>query len=1398
MIRWLKIFPFIFLLTTIVCPQTIFFNRLTTEHGLSNNTVFDIIQDKFGFLWFATEDGLHRFDGYDFKIFRNNLSNENSISDNSIWTLIEDRKGCLWLGTKNGWLNRFDPLTEKFTKWKIRTDNVKENAINVVYEDSQGKIWIGTYRSGIYRLNPVTGKIDHWFHIPEDKTSLSNNYVSSIVEDDKGNFLIATYNGLNKFNPNSSQNIFERYYKIDGRDDWLSNNLIWKLTRSEIEPDIIWISTADGLTKYDFRKEKFSQIKIPNPQNIQFGTSASSVLEVVNLNKENILWVGSYAGLVMMNISNGKSKRFVADEMIQGSISSNQINRILKDRSGVLWLATDKGLNYTSLSSNKFNYYAGSEFNLINPSSINTKDIKAINITSDNTIWFGTDNGLFFTKISENGKLVQKIPQTEKLNIWSLSSDCSGNLWIGTYGSGLFKLDLKSKILQQVKIFSEYSNLPSVNFNKVVYCDSENKICIGYWGFGFALFDQVSGKYKRWLNDPKDPNSISYEDIWSIYKDRNGRIWIGTDGGGLNLFADEEGGKFHRWTAGGDGSISSNSIYAICESKNFKTTSDDEVILWLGTNNGLNKFVVKKSPERVDTFAKPLVEITQYGVEQGLADNFIKSLVEDNNGNLWIGTSSGISLFDIQQNKFINFSKTDGLTGTDINLSSVAKNKDGLIFMGSTEGLNYFNPSDIKLSSYTPPIVITDFQIFNKSVEISDDSPLKTSLINTDEIELNYSQNVFSFQFAALDYISPKSNKYAYKMEGFDKEWFNSETRRYVTYTNLKPGKYNFKVKATNSDGVWSNDVKELKVIILPPWWQTFWAISVYVLIVILGVWGIVRFQNYRIRLQNELKMQEFEAHHLREIESMKSRFFANLSHEFRTPLTLIKGPLEQLISGRIKDNLSDYYKMLLRNTEKLQNLIDQLLELSQLEAETIPLNKQAHDLVNLLKSLTYNFKPLAEERLITLSFNSSVENLTLMIDRDKLEKIINNLLSNAFKFTPSGGKISVDLLQDESSNNNDALVKVSDTGAGIPKEYQSKLFDRFFKVEDELRRSQTGSGIGLALVKELADLHKWEISVESTEGVQTIFTLKIPIEKEIEDVEKQKLNSHLDSDILIENVNAISNDVDQETEAEEVKTQEEKAVILFVEDSSDVRSYLQDLLKADFNVLLAESAEDAIEIILKNSPDLIISDLMMPGMDGIEFCNKIKTDWQTSHIPFILLTAKVTDESKIQGLETGADDYLTKPFNYEELFVRIKNLIEQRKRLREKFSKEINIQPALFTSNKLDSEFLQKVIMIAEKNISNENFDTEFLAKEMFVSRRQLHRKLQAITDQGPGEFIRSFRLKRAAQLLLENKLSVTQVALEVGFESPGHFTRAFKKYFNILPSDFNNQARFKPKPVS
>jgi len=1418
---------------------SIVFNHLTTLDGLSNNNVNDLLQDRSGFLWFATDDGLNRFNGYEFQNFRHVPGNENSLTDNCIWTITEGSDGRIWVGTKSGVLNCYDPITDRWLTWELDSDITRENSITSIYEDSNRLIWIGTYRSGLYKLNPFKDTIEHWQSNPEDGASLSSNYVTSIVEDNKGNIWIATYSGLNKLSlkPGSFSAEFIRYFKESSNPNSISDNLVWNLTRSENELAKIYVGTADGLTIYDSEDDGFTQIQIPNPDSLQFGSSAGSVIEE-RIGGEKILWIDSFAGLLRFNVDQRKFERYTSDREDHQSLIHNHINGMVRDKSGVLWLATENGLAWFSSKSTKFNNSLSGKFRF-NQGKDLEKNIRAITRSSDGRMWFGSEEGLFYSDpigvdFAEKSLAIHKHADSDGINIWSLAPGTSNDLWIGTYGAGLFRLDLDTGHLRSIKAHEKSITIPSIQYNKTVYCDSQNQIWIGFWGYGLARLDPITGKYESWHHDTDRPNSLGHNDVWVIFQDSKGRLWIGTNGGGLNLFVEQDGGRFIRWYAGESpqfaidnenwtaiGSLSSNSIYSMCEStaRRGGTSSPDTTVLWIGTNNGLNKLVVQNRTDALLPFQN--IAISFFTTQDGLADNSIKTILEDENGNLWLGTSAGISFFDTQNNTFANYNAADGVIGGDFNFTSAFRDESGIMFMGSTRGLNFFEPAAIDRSCYRPPLLITDFQIFNQSATARDPAlGGDTSIPYADQITLSHRQNVFSFQLAALDYNSPSAIEYAYMMEGFDANWIYGKSRRFITYTNLNPGKYRFKAKSTNSDGIWNDQVTEISVIIDPPWWQTGWAMLLYLTLFFSGIYGIIRFQANRSRTQAIIKMQEFEFKHLREVENMKSRFFANLSHEFRTPLTLIKGPLEQLISGRIKKNKVEYYRMLYRNAEKLQHLIDQLLELSQLEAEKIPLQTEELDLIHLLQGFVHSFRPLAEQKDIAFAFHSNASSVKALIDKDKLEKIINNLLSNAFKFTPVGGSVSVQVrCETENDRKNQtgsevAVVSVSDSGIGIPDKYKQLIFNRFFQVDDSAKRNYGGSGIGLALVKELATLHNWELDVSSQEGKGSVFSLKIPIyeyspiilahEDEISGTsvegEKREATFSEKEREASEPVSGFGGEVSSLDCSSASKRQVDrrdlpptkhkktllKPFVLIVEDSADFRFFLNDLLKADFQIAEAENGEEAIALAKEKMPDLVLSDIMMPGMDGIEFCHRLKTDWQTSHIPIILLTAKALSDDKVAGLETGADDYITKPFNFAELVARIKNLIEQRRRLREKFKQELNLQPETLATNSIDKEFMQKLMDATEGNLHDEDFDTEVLAQKLFVSRSQLYRKLEAIAGQTPGEFIRMVKLKRAAQMIVENKFSITQIAYEVGFASPAQFTRAFKKAFSCLPSEF------------
>ncbi len=1369
--------------------QNLHFTNYTTKDGLSNNKINAILQDKTGFLWFGTDDGLNRFDGYEFKIYRNDPKDSNSISSNNIWSLFEDAEGNLWIGTKSGDLNYYDSNKEIFKHWKIESGVVKENSITALYKNESDYIWIGTYQSGLYRFKFKSEELKNWNYKIDDPDCISNNFITSIIQDKNESLWISTYNGLNKFNPDSSENIFKKYYTNRENPNSLSNNLIWSITKSKYYPDLMWIGTADGLVSLDNNKNVFTRFSFTAEKSLQFSNSVASIVEE-KINNDIILWISTYGGLVRLNLETKESVRFIKQKNDPSSIISNEINDVIKDSSGVIWLATENGISYFSQKSQKFNNLFSAQSGVQKFNGLIKSNVKTFSENSDGTLFFGTANGVFDYNSSRTKPPFTNFNSTAGLNVWSLAAT-DDYLWIGTYGQGLKQLNLKNGKIKDWKIESPTFKTSAFDYLKSLYLNDDKILWIGFWGGGLARFNTETGKYKIWITESENPNSISHNDVWAIHKDNKDRLWIGTNGGGLNLFKDSDGGKFLRWIDILDKSkqLSSNSIYTICES----SKENVNTILWVGTSNGLNKIVIQNSTDFFD-LSSLKIEVKSFSTQDGLADNSVKSILEDKNGNLWIGTNSGISFFDVSKSSFINFNNSDGVIGSELNSGSAFYARDGLMYFGSVDGLNLFKPDHIKLSEFKAPIVITDFQIFNQPVTISDDSPLNTSILNIKKIVLAHSQNVFSFQFAALDYNSSQSIQYAYMMEGFDKDWIYTDDRRFITYTNLDPGTYQFKIKATNSDGVWNDNFKSLTITINQPWWRTGWAYSFYVLLIIVGVFSARKIETNRAKLRNELKMREFEANKQRELENIKARFFANLSHEFRTPLTLIKGPIDELLAGTAKNNQQEYFELIKRNSEKLQELIDQLLELTHLENAAIPLKAKKENLVNLLKGLVSSFDSMAKQKNITLSFDSLSDRILCWIDRDKMEKIINNLLSNAFKFTGMGGDIKVQI---ENTTNNDedfALVKISDSGIGIPKDKLDKIFDRFYQVDDSLRKNYGGSGIGLALVKELVDLHKWEIDVESESGKGTTFYLYIPMKENYLDenqkeskVISEEFNEIYDKgkEITSKEIDLLEKEIEQEI-FEKKKLLGEKPNVLIVEDSEDVRIFIKGILQSEYRISEAVDGDDGLKKAADVMPSIIISDVMMPSMDGIELCRRIKTDLQTSHIPVILLTAKASQESKLEGLKTGADDYLTKPFSSKELLVRIKNLLEQRIKLRDKFSKEVKIDISTIAVTSLDDEFLKRAFNVAEENLSNTEFSSEDFAREMFMSRSQLHRKLVSVTGQGPGEFLRSFRLKKSAALILEKRLSVTQIAFEVGFSSPSHFTKAFRHQFNCLPTEF------------
>jgi signal transduction histidine kinase/DNA-binding response OmpR family regulator len=775
--------------------------------------------------------------------------------------------------------------------------------------------------------------------------------------------------------------------------------------------------------------------------------------------------------------------------------------------------------------------------------------------------------------------------------------------------------------------------------------------------------------------------------------------------------------------------------------------------------------------------------------------------------------------FNTDEHTFKIYDEQDGL----INCKSIYYgyqafylSKNGRMYYGTADNIISFHPDNIRDNPDVPKIQVTSFLLFNDPLTIGPSSILKKSITLTDTLQLTYNQNNISFEFAALDFTAPNKNQYAYILDGVDKDWVYSGNRHVATYTNLDHGEYHFRVKGSNNDGIWNDVGTYLIIKITPPWWKTVWAYMLYLIFVVGGIAATWHFQLRRINLRNELNQKSFETQKLQEVDQLKSRFFANISHEFRTPLTLILGPVEQLLSESFKGNIKKQYQIIIRNGRRLLRLINQLLDLSKLESGKMKLTVRQLNIVEVVKNYVQCFESLARRKNIILDFQAKNKSILLYTDRDKIEKVLNNLLSNAFKFTPTRGRIGIKLSVDKNplyqsaeeakkkspvlKGNQDVWLKLSvaDSGIGIEPNRLDKIFNRFYQIDDTQKRNYEGSGIGLSLTRELVELHHGIISVESILDKGTTFHVYLPLGKNYystDEIELKDDYSHPIEESIAEKL--ASDDITLFSNQKDIKPQENTKSkypkLIIVEDNVDMRSYLKGNLIDEFTIIEAIDGLEGFQKVVHEIPDLIISDVMMPGMDGFELCKKIKTDIRTSHIPVILLTARAESAHKVEGLETGADDYMVKPFITEELLIRSKNLIEQRRKLKERFSKEIYFPLDDVADTQVDNHFTRKLMKIVNDHLSEFGFNIDNLSDELGMSRMNLHRKIQGLYGQSPGNFLRTIRLKRGAELLKNKNGNISEIAYEIGFESPNTFSKNFRRQFGISPSEFVRQPHYR-----
>jgi signal transduction histidine kinase/DNA-binding response OmpR family regulator len=819
--------------------------------------------------------------------------------------------------------------------------------------------------------------------------------------------------------------------------------------------------------------------------------------------------------------------------------------------------------------------------------------------------------------------------------------------------------------------------------------------------------------------------------------------------------------------------------------------------LWIGSmGKGLYRIKGIRNPgSKENEFS-----VNTYTTLQGLPGNQVLSILPDGKGNLWMGTDNGLTKFNVLSETFTNYYIRHGLPVNEFIYKSAAIDEDGEMYFGTLDGLISFYPDSIEINRNIPPVRITDMKINNQLMQPGNNIELKNAITFTDTIKLNYNHDNLSIEYAILNYDNPELNQYRYMLEGFNDNWIYAGNRTIAEFTNLGPGRYIFRVQGSNNDGIWNEEGASLQITITPPPWQTWYAYLLYGLFMAGIILWYSRYQRNRAKLRMAVEVEKIEKEKIQEIDQMKSRFFANISHEFRTPLTLILGPLEKLYTKKSGETpfSRDLVVLMRRNARRLLRLINQLLDISKLETGKITLQVSEKDIIYFIRTLVLSFLSLAESKKINFEYDLPDSTQRVYYDQDKLEKILTNLISNAFKFTPALGRVRINVqfvTSHDQVGPHTIEIKVSDSGKGIPQDQIEKIFDRFYQVSDSDTREQEGSGIGLALTKEMVDLYRGELRVESTEGTGSIFTVRLPVSKEQFNPEEIVI-THEKADL-----GPFQSDLepDEPEEAAEAATamyqtprkSETDPVILIVEDNVDLMNYISSNLGYSYQILMAGNGRQGLDRAIESIPDLVISDVMMPDMDGIEMCRQLKQNDRTNHIPVILLTAKADSQSKMEGLKTGADDYIIKPFNEEELQVRVTNLINQRQKLRDKFIQTYIMEPDVESQISPQDKLLQEIMDILNHNLDKAEFSISQMSWELNMSRSQLYRKVSALTGLSPTDLLRSIRLRTAASLFKSGHDNVSQVMHQVGFSNHSYFAKCFKEQYQVNPSEYINRRK-------
>lgn len=1465
-----------FLMTSFLPAQErCFFEHYGPEDGLPQHTIMSILQDKKGFVWFSTWNGLCRFDGYNFYSYKIQQGDKYHMRSNRIDFITEDKYGYIWTLPYDREPHRFDPRTEEFMG--IRSLKGHEDLTFIatrIIPMKSGKTWLLSNNMGCVCVTDSTFDIEIY---NTDNKRINGNTVYSVYEDSEQNSWILTNNGLysvSKDNKTISSHFTEKtstaskpaqdFYSVMEQAEkiWFGsgNGRIWLYdkksgqselfqtgAKSEIRhietiagDEVLIVTRRDGffiyntatkdLKKYDrsnlrqMRSDNILSAYIDKSRNIWLEVdyqgvakfnpetremkhfemnTESAVSNVFPSNyfifedKENRLWVHPRGGgFGWYNPQTDVLMPFFNEPSSSDWRFSNMMHAAFSDQQGNLWLSTrSHGLDKVVFNDDVFKTIT------VDPnihSTINN-DVRSVFEDSNQNLWVSSKGGKIFVYdkdgvqkgyLCKSGRVEYGSP-LEGIT-YCMIEDSRNNIWVGTKGEGVYKLTPAGGSYSIQHFSHSDADLYSLSHNSVyaIFEDKNQRIWVGTYGGGLNLLDEKTGKFINYRNNLKNYPSQFGSQIRTMYSDKFGNICIGTTLG-LIMFSPEFASsadieyKFYTRVPEDKNSLSENDVYDICT-----TRSGDTYFATFG--GGVNKII------ETDEKGFPL-KFTAYTTKDGLPSDVILTLVEDKNGMLWIASEGNLTKFDPEKNSFETYSEINRLIqGKNFSEGSRWTSRSGTVYFGYSKGVVSIDPENINRNTFKPYVALTRFQIANKDIPIGGGSPLTENIDDIKKIKLDHTQNFINIEFVALDYVEPKRISYAYKLDGFDNDWIVTKEQRIANYSNLSPGEYVFRVRSTNSDGVWMDNEHILHLEITPSFWQTGWAYLLYFVLVVAILYAILRtlFVFYRLRDKVKLEHEQTE---------MKTRFFTDISHEIRTPLTMIVSPVENIIENTTTpEDIKSQLQLVLKNTNRMQRMVNQILDFRKIQKQK--LNIQETAIGEYVGDICNNFSKMAEYQNIRLKFSDSTNGEKIWIDRDNIEKLVFNLLSNAFKYTADDKTIEVKVFSNARDNN--VAIQVKDEGRGMSKEILNKLFTRFGSFNKD--KSKPSTGIGLSIVKEVADKHHAKILVDSEVNKGSIFIILFPTGIE-----------HFRDD---DNVTFVYGDAAKDTEhdmiaaaeslhsteqiynAEETEEiQNRKETILVVEDDDDLRRFIMTILEPYYNVLEATDGKKGYESALKDMPDFILSDIMMPVMDGVEFLQKIRSNDKTSHIPFILLTAKTDLDSKIFGLDYGADDYITKPFSVKYLRARIENIIRQRKRLYESYSTEkqnavqtvypeVEVTEPDVPEMKItpqDEQFIRKIKEEVEKNIDNSDFVVDDLAASVAMSRTVFFKKLKSLTGLAPIEFIRDIKIKHAAKLIASQQYTIKEVSFMIGIADTKYFTQCFKNVYDMTPSEYKNKMK-------